>query len=528
VSSPDQNFALTLLHPIANWFTHHEGIIPRFLLIGLLALYLTFPTKNYYWDGIAFAQTIEDANHFSTTLIHPNHLIYDVVGYYFYHLLHTIGFNVRALTALILLNSILGAIAGVVLFVILKAVLQSLYLATFLTLLFSLSATWWRFSTDADAYIISVLFLILSFYFLLPDARPRPFPVAFLFSVSMCFHQLAVFFGPVIIAGLVFQSESAKKVSLLLKFGLTSFVLTTVAYLSCFYFAASKFNFVAFLRWIGSYSPDAPLISSLGDMVRYSLRGQVRLFINGRFNLLTGLLNPIVIFLIVLLATATCLLCYLIIKNFRRPSLKSLRLLLKDSRSRPVILMSVIWIAVYLAFLFVWLPQHTFYRLFYLPPVILFVGLLATARYQFLTYRPTYRLALLALVIGLANFLFSIYPYSHVEKVPPTKFALEMSHEWAPGTVVYYTFENSDMSLVRYFTPSTTWTLLQNPVPKTLDDQLSDIYGKGSSAWLETTAIDRVASTPQGAEWLAAHAKKGSRREVKEKGFRIEFVQVMP
>ncbi|HEV8367714.1 MAG TPA: hypothetical protein VGQ39_07175 [Pyrinomonadaceae bacterium] len=526
MSSPDQNSALSLLHRIAKLLSHHERVIPWFLFISLLALYLAFPTKNYYWDGITFAQAIEDAHRLRPTLIHPNHLIYNVVGYYFYQLLHTIGFNVRALTALILLNSILGAIAGVVLFVILKALLQSLYLATFLTLIFSLSATWWRFSTDADAYIISVTFLILSFYVLLPDKRSHPFLAGFLFSVSMCFHQLAVFFGPVAMLGLVFQEVgSGKRVCALLKFGLTSFVLTTVAYLSCFYFAAVNFSLVAFMRWVSSYSPDAPLSSNVGGMARYSLRGQVRLFFNGRFNLLNGLFNPVVIFLIVLLAIAVGVLCYLTLKNFARPGLKSFRVLLDDSRSRPVVLMSIVWIAIYLAFLFVWLPQHTFYRLFYLPPIILFMGLLAAARYHFAIYRPTCRLALLAVVVGLANFLFSIYPYSHAEKVPPTKFALEMSQEWAAGTVVYYALENSDMSLVRYFTPSTTWVLLTNT--DALNNQLSDIYARGSTAWLETTAIDRLASTSQGADWLAAHAKKDSHREVKDKGFRIEFVQVV-
>jgi len=527
VATPDQNFIPPLLQRIENWFTRHERLFPGLLFIGVLALYLTFPTRNYYWDGIVFAQTIEDANRLSTTLIHPNHLIYNVIGYYFYHLLHSIGFNARALTSLQLLNSVMSAISSVVLFLVLKALLRSLYLATFLTVLFSFSATWWRFSTDADAYIISVLFLIVSFYSLLPDRRSRPFLVGLLFSVSMCFHQLAIFFGPVALLGLAFQEVGkGKKISVLLKFGLTSFVLTTVAYLSCFYFAAAKFSLVAFMRWVGSYSPDAPLSSNVGDMARYSLRGQLRLFFNGRFNLLNGLFNPVVIFLIVLLAIAVGVLCYLTLKNFARPGLKSFHVLLDNSRSRPVVLMSIVWVAIYLAFLFVWLPQHTFYRLFYLPPIILFMGLLAAARYHFAIYRPTYRLALLAVVVGLANFLFSIYPYSHAEKVPPTKFALEMSREWAAGTVAYYALENSDMSLVRYFTPSTTWVLLTNT--DALNNQLSDIYARGSTAWLETTAIDRLASTSQGAEWLAAHAKKDSHREVKDKGFRIEFVQVVP
>lgn len=41
---------------------------------GILAVYWAFPTRNYYWDGIAFAQAIEDAPGLGPLLIHPNHL----------------------------------------------------------------------------------------------------------------------------------------------------------------------------------------------------------------------------------------------------------------------------------------------------------------------------------------------------------------------------------------------------------------------------------------------------------------------
>lgn len=534
MSTPTQNpnsFPLESLLRIVNWLVDNEVVVPFLLCIGLLAVYLAFPTRNYYWDGIVFAQTIEDADHLSTALIHPNHLIYNVLGYFFYHLLLAVGLGVRAITALQVLNSIFGSIAAIVLFVTLKAMLRSLYLATFLTLLFGLSATWWKFSTDADAYIPSVLFLLWSFYFIMPGRRSRPFLVALLFSVSMSLHQLAIFFGPVIVLGLVFQEtrdDSRKAASSVIRFGLLSFVITSVAYLFCFYLATHNFHPVTFIRWITSYSPDAPLSFNFWDLLRYTLRGQVRLFFTGRFNLLKGLINPVIIILTALLAIAVCAFSYFVVKNFKKPQRKSLRALMSNARTRPLLYMSMIWIAVYIAFLFFWLPQHTFYRLFYLPPAILLLGLFAAARYDFAVYRPTYRLALFTVVVGLANFLFSIYPYSYAEKVPQTRFALELANQWAAGTVIFYDLENSDKSLVRYFTPSTNWMQLKSSNLKLLDDQLTEIYAQGSTAWLETTTIDRLASTPEGAQWLAAHAKRDSHRELKDKGLRIEFLQVVP
>ena len=125
---------------------NQEAWLPWVLLIALVLIYLAFPTKNYYWDGIAFAQSIEDAPGLNPSLLHSNHLIYNLVGYVFYRGLRALGLNIRALSALQILNGTLGAICALILFRILKRALNSVYLATTLTLLFAFSATWWKFA----------------------------------------------------------------------------------------------------------------------------------------------------------------------------------------------------------------------------------------------------------------------------------------------------------------------------------------------------------------------------------------------
>lgn len=151
------------------------------LFIVTAAIYLLFPTRVYYWDGIVFAQTIEDAARLSPSLVHPNHLIYNFAGYFFYKLLRALGADIRALTALQILNSLLSALCARVLFSILLTTLRSFYFSICLTAMFAFSATWWKFSTDADAYIPSVLFLLISFYLVLPGRKPRPLLTAFTF-----------------------------------------------------------------------------------------------------------------------------------------------------------------------------------------------------------------------------------------------------------------------------------------------------------------------------------------------------------
>ena len=170
------------------------------------AVYLAFPTKAYFFDGIDFAYTIEQSPRLQPSLAHPNHLIYNVVGWIFYRLLLGLGLEVRAVTALQVLNSVLSVLSAYVLLQILKSTLRSLYLCYCLTLLFAFSATWWKYSTDADAYIPSVLFLLISFYLALPNRKFNPLLVALTYSIGLCFHQIAIVFFPVLVVAMFLQT----------------------------------------------------------------------------------------------------------------------------------------------------------------------------------------------------------------------------------------------------------------------------------------------------------------------------------
>ena len=144
----------------------------------------------------------------------------------------------------------------------------------------------------------------------------------------------------------------------------------------------------------------------------YSLRGQVRLFFGGRFSLLRGLINPFVIVLMVALAAAVALLVFHALQNIRRiVSLRWVREMHLGTRQKSVLLLSLLWTGLYLVFLFFWLPQNTFYRLFYLPALIILIAL-ALASF---TNRPAGKFtAIFVAALALANFLFLMYPFSSV------------------------------------------------------------------------------------------------------------------
>lgn len=490
---------------------------PWLLFVGIAVIYLAFPTRVYYWDGITFAQAIEDASSLDPALVHPNHLIYNFVGYIFYKVLRALGFELRAVTALQILNSLLSAACAGVMFAILSETLRSRYLSVCLTLLFAFSATWWRFSTDANAYIPSVLFVALSFYLVLPHHKARPLLLAITFFISMAFHQLAVVMFPVLAIGVYLQDGELpprrRAVNAVL-FSMAAAVLIVVTYVYFFYAVTGSFDFGRLLRWTASYSPDAETKFNFWSNLQYSLRGQVRLFFGGRFNLLRGLWNPLIIVLVACLILAVLWVIFAALKKL--PRLRGLSEFGLESHQKTVLLLSLVWTALYLVFLFFWLPQNTFYRIFYLPPMILLPGLALSS----LKYKASRSRGLAAFVVAvvLANFLFLIYPFSHVEKYPPLAFALQMNREWPAGTVVYYGAVNTDAGLVRYFNPATHWKLLDAKSLDAIDD----------AAWLETTAIKQLASTSEGARWLETHTRKESLKELNDGAYEIRFIQVGP
>ena len=510
---------------------HRETWIRLIIFASIAAIYLCFPTRNYFFDGIDFAQTIEQTPALHPSLFHPNHLIYNQVGALFYRLLLGLGFNLRAVAALQNINSLLSVASAYVLFIILKSSLRSRYLCYALALLFAFSATWWKFSTDADAYVPSVLFLLISFYRALPNGKPRPFLVAFIYGVSLCFHQIAIVFFPTLVLALFLQGASLsrrRRTINALIFGVAATLITLAAYVSSFYLVTGTFQLTRFLRWILSYAPDESFGFHPLDNLGYTLRGHFRLFFGGRLNASKGLLSPSIVVLIIAIAALLLTFIFKIIRHFRRPDWQWLRTLRQDPRHRTLALLCLLWTTLYLTFLFFLMAHHTFYRLFYLPALIILLGLGLDSHFAVARPQRRYRLALFVAVLAIANFLMLIFPYTHVEKYPPLKLALEMNQVWPRGTVIYIGAPNSDNSLTRYFNQGTVWKELKPGTLESLETEIRETNARGGSVWLETSAIDQLSATREGAEWLERHAREETQHALVTKAHNIRFVQIVP
>jgi hypothetical protein len=165
---------------------------------------------------------------------------------------------------------------------------------------------------------------------------------------------------------------------------------------------------------------------------------------------------------------------------------------------------------------------------FYLPALILLLGIVISSLGAPDPARRNFRLGFLVAAVSLSNFLFLIFPYSHEEKYPPLAFAREMNATWPSRTVIYYETANSDTRFFKYFSPATNWRMLDTTRLEALDNELREFYDNGVPTWLDHSAMDRLSSTSGGTLWLYRHAQKESLRKLKDTAFKIRFIQVAP
>jgi hypothetical protein len=500
--------------------------ITLLIFAATLLAYVLLLTKNFYWDGIFFAQVIEDAPRINATLVHPSHLVDLIFQYLLFRTVRLFGFQARALTILQLSNCVLAAASVAVFFRICIDWFESLYVSLVVAALFAFSATWWRFATDADTYIGAVLLLLVAFYFLRVGRAPQPFSVALAHAVAMLLHQLCVFFFPVAVAGLILQarkSASKNDTPAILKYAVSATALTLAVYYLVFHVAADSWSLTRFGAWITYFSPENGFsFNALGNL-GYSLRSQVRVFAGGRAAFVREFGGPLMILLVVLTVLVTLAFVFMLLRHWKelKPTFPAIALGL--SRFKPLTTLSVLWILPYVVFLFFFIPQNVFYRLFYLPPILLLIGSALAAIEGTPNHVRRYRAALLAAAIFFANLTFSQYPYAQARANPPLELAHKLNKVWGTGTVVYFASANTDDSLIRYFNPRTIWVQV---APADFIKQIEQLPPSARTGWLDSTLIDQLEVTVEGREWLAKHSVRRFDCELVNQKFRIRFYQM--
>src|SRR4030095_10888065 len=100
--------------------------------------------------------------------------------------------------------------------------------------------------------------------------------------------------------------------------------LTLGAYVYSFYLLTGGFHLQNFLRWTLSYAPDDSFCFRPWINLGFTLRGHNRLFFGGRFNAISGLINPFIILLMALWVGLFLTLIYKVLRSVKNPGSASM------------------------------------------------------------------------------------------------------------------------------------------------------------------------------------------------------------
>lgn len=438
-------------------------VYPRLWLALPVVLYLLVPTRNFYWDGISFAINIEKGLPIRD-LLSPSHLIYPAFGLWLYKAALLIGVKTRALFLLQAVNAILAGACVPLVERGLRRRGVSIDAAVAGALAFAFTATWWKFATDADAYIPAI-FLVLCANDLL-ETRRSTWLAGLAHAAAMLFHQLALLYLVVALVRLKATKRTLVYVS-------AALVPAAAGFLLAYRTVSGGLDMAGLPAWLTTHSPDAVLSFAPGRNAGFTLLGTLRLFLGGRVS------SPWAVAVVV---AGVALVWRL---SPRQPAVTM----------KPDPLPDLIWIGIYSAFLFFWLPQNTFYRLFYLAPLLFFAA----------RYLNPVALRLVCTALFLWNAFFVIYPQAQVANNAGLRFALAQSGHWPPGTTVVFHQFHPDLWTISYFNPQTSWIGLSTVDVDRLERIRADAAQHGRPIWLEATAYDLEVAGESGLQWLASH-----------------------
>ncbi len=450
------------------------------LPICIVTAYLAFLTQTYYWDGVLFSLDIEGVRRGdfpAAILFHPNHLLYSAAGYAVYSTALACGLHARAITILQVFNVFASALAGGILYVIARRLTRSSSIALFSWLLFAFGANWWKYSTDADSYVISVLLLLLAAMFMLQE-RPGMVPVGVCHVLAMLFHELAVFtFVPILVAT-AFNKRLSKRVRIYTSTVYVLFCSASIAvlYVLCYARADHK-TYPTLLSWITSYASNSGFTRTFGQIAGSYLGGYVKLVAGGKLVFLRDYFSAAVCVSLCICVGALIYAMYL----WRHPS--------KDAPARAPrgsITFLWLWFLTYAVFLASFDPGSTFHLLFLWPPIVLLIAVYLAGRAAFRERAGMF----IAIAVSIAawNFAAFIYPHSHASADPVLALAQTIDKQLPRNATIYYRELDADDWYLQYFAPGRHWL----PMPREITTAQAIAQSASGPVCLETTALDAL------------------------------------
>jgi hypothetical protein len=505
--------------------------ITLIIVISLALLYLATLTADYYWDGITFALHIEKVARVergASLLFHQNHLLYEGTGYVLYCLLPAFGLHARALSPLQVTNAFAGAAAIGVFFRIAERVTRSRYAAMISAAALAFSAVWWKLATDADAYVVSILFMLICAGTLLSN-RPRWILAGLMLAGAMLVHQLASLFYPAALVAIFTNRSIEKKWPFASKFSALAWGTTIAAYALCARSLLDIKEPLAVVKWAVSnpsgVSPSANPLRGLALLPR----GNLDMIVGHSFALYQsqgGWAEKLLA--LAALVTAITFLVMLIRRAIGKARLteflrSSFRVAPQTrERWKAVAPTLITWIGAYLVFLLFWEPWQVLYRAFYLPPLILVSGLALSNYHNITSALPKGMAALAVATLALFNLAFFVAPHMRTAANPRIAAARHANHLWNGRTIIYYSNRNEADTAFEYFNDQTEWRRLTPTTQAGIDDEIQRASSQGGQVWLNKGAAESV-----GPDWLAQRAR-GREITLESSNAPARYVELLP
>lgn len=466
--------------------------------IALGFVYLATRTHDYYWDGITFALQIEKVargERGTSLLFHQNHLLYNAVGYLMYRASRLAGVNIRALTILQFANCAFAAAGAGVFFQITRRVSGRSYTAFACSLFLGLSSVWWKLATDADPYILSVVFILVCASNLL-SGKPSANTVGLTLAAAMLMHELASLFYIAVVAAVLASERITSKGKFAARVTLLGWGVTAAVYYLCGWVSHRLTTPWSIVAWaISNPSNAVPSLDPRAGLLSLPTTN-FHLFVGHSFTLFRRNIGSAEITASLALSVA----CLAFLIALLRSSREGTQLI--DTKGEPSSHgaefrtyqpMLITWILAYLVFLLFWEPWQLYYRVFYAPAVILAVaGLLLRRRFfRRIAKRSVTTLGLAS--FALFNLTFFVLPHINRNSNELVSAARKASAAWGPGTVIYFLGRNEADTAFEYFNLQTRWVRPDRAMDATrLQKEISEISDAGGSVWLNKAAAEAL------------------------------------
>jgi hypothetical protein len=137
--------------------------------------------------------------------------------------------------------------------------------------------------------------------------------------------------------------------------------------------------------------------------------------------------------------------------------------------------------------------EWPYYRLFYLPAIIVLSACVMRRHPRFVNTPPTYRLAAFAGAMVVSNFVFLIYPFTKTGATPPLQIVIDAQGVWDRDAVVFYREFSTDNRMFKYFNRQARWEIVDTDTGP-FRKNLCALQRKGYKTWIDSSGLDYLAS----------------------------------